>query len=163
MGGSLFLDVPKYFGLLVMYIIMLQIAENTKEFKQKLKASIRRKSDLFRNGDHFGTDKVWNTPFWKLHYLYIIHPSDISFWLVYVSSFIHTGTVGCYRFQGKILQVQIFCWNPGGDWMQKEGSSTSGYIYAIALFCIYCVFKFLHIFSVIHFYFIFLQTIKLHL
>nr|XP_011469632.1 PREDICTED: 5'-3' exoribonuclease 3-like isoform X1 [Fragaria vesca subsp. vesca] len=35
-----------------------EIAENTKEYKQKLKASIRRKSDLFRNGDHFGTDKV---------------------------------------------------------------------------------------------------------
>ncbi|PRQ32548.1 putative 5'-3' exoribonuclease [Rosa chinensis] len=34
-----------------------KIVENTKEFKQKLKASIRRKSDLFRNGD-FGTDKV---------------------------------------------------------------------------------------------------------
>ncbi|XP_024157116.1 5'-3' exoribonuclease 3 isoform X2 [Rosa chinensis] len=34
-----------------------KIVENTKEFKQKLKASIRRKSDLFRNGD-FGTNKV---------------------------------------------------------------------------------------------------------
>ncbi|KAL6276553.1 hypothetical protein ACE6H2_020154 [Prunus campanulata] len=34
-----------------------QIIENTKEFKQKLKDSIRRKSDLFKNGD-LGTDKV---------------------------------------------------------------------------------------------------------
>ncbi|PRQ32533.1 hypothetical protein RchiOBHm_Chr5g0047421 [Rosa chinensis] len=56
-GGSSFSDVAKYFGLIVIYIIMLQIVENTKEFKQKLKASIRRKSDLFRNGD-FGTDSM---------------------------------------------------------------------------------------------------------
>ncbi|PQM42196.1 5-3 exoribonuclease 3-like [Prunus yedoensis var. nudiflora] len=35
----------------------LKIIENTKEFKQKLKDSIRRKSDLFKNGD-LGTDKV---------------------------------------------------------------------------------------------------------
>ncbi|PRQ56298.1 putative 5-3 exonuclease, 5'-3' exoribonuclease [Rosa chinensis] len=34
-----------------------EIVENTKEFKQKLKASIRRKSDLFRNGK-ITTDKV---------------------------------------------------------------------------------------------------------
>ncbi|XP_021800007.1 uncharacterized protein LOC110744342 [Prunus avium] len=34
-----------------------QIIGNTKEFKQKLKDSIRRKSDLFKNGD-LGTDKV---------------------------------------------------------------------------------------------------------
>ncbi|XP_021803073.1 5'-3' exoribonuclease 3-like, partial [Prunus avium] len=33
-----------------------QIIGNTKEFKQKLKDSIRRKSDLFKNGD-LGTDK----------------------------------------------------------------------------------------------------------
>ncbi|KAL6276554.1 hypothetical protein ACE6H2_020155 [Prunus campanulata] len=40
-----------------------QIIENTKEFKQKLKDSIRRKSDLFKNGD-LGTDKgICKLPF----------------------------------------------------------------------------------------------------
>lgn len=60
-----FVTCWRVFGII--YIVFLQIIENTKEFKQKLKDSITRKSDLFKNGD-LGTDKVWSIPFLKFQY-----------------------------------------------------------------------------------------------
>lgn len=39
------------------YAVFVQVVKNTKELKKKLKDNIRRKSDLFMNGD-LGTDKV---------------------------------------------------------------------------------------------------------
>lgn len=60
--GSIFFGMLKswwsrLYMYIYIYVVFVQVVENTKELKKKLKDNIRRKSDLFKNGD-LGTDKV---------------------------------------------------------------------------------------------------------
>ena len=69
-----FLACLKVGGLVYtcIYVVFVQVVENTKELKKKMKDNIRRKSDLFKNGD-LGSDKVWLSNILSHNFLWTIY------------------------------------------------------------------------------------------